>query len=40
VSRLHSGGPDAALQVAFAGLSLAGIEDEWRARLRRLAQGG
>lgn len=40
VSRLHSGGPDAALQAAFAGLSLAGIENEWRDRLRRLAQGG
>jgi hypothetical protein len=40
VSRLHSDGAHAALQIAFAGTTLAGIENEWRSRLRELEQRG
>lgn len=36
-SRLHSGGVDAALASAFPGQALGTIENEWRSRLRRLA---
>jgi hypothetical protein len=37
--RLRPGGADAALAQAFAGRSLATVEGDWRAELRRLAEG-
>jgi hypothetical protein len=38
--RLHAGGAEAALLHAFAGHGLSTVENEWRSRLRRLAEGG
>ncbi|MCL2417858.1 MAG: hypothetical protein FWD04_01085 [Conexibacteraceae bacterium] len=38
--RLHSGGPQTALRLAFGQRPLMSVENDWRARLRRLADGG
>ncbi len=40
VGRLHTAGADAALASIAGARSLAGLEQEWRSRLRRLAEGG
>jgi hypothetical protein len=37
--RLHPGGAHAALTRAFSGRSLMAVESDWRAELRRLAEG-
>ncbi len=39
VGRLHSGGAQTALRIAFGEEALMNVEMEWRSRLRRLADG-
>lgn len=38
-ARLHSGGSHTALQIAFGERALPTVEDDWRSRLRTLAEG-